>query len=90
MLDYSFSYQDLEYFLLILIRVASFVFSAPFFSMSNMPRNVRIGLSFFMAVLLYHALPDQRAAYETLIGYFNGQSDGSGYQTEYLHHRNLL
>ncbi len=70
MLDYSFSYQDLEYFLLILIRVASFVFSAPFFSMSNMPRNVRIGLSFFMAVLLYHALPDQRAAYETLIGYF--------------------
>lgn len=70
MLDYSFRYQDLEYFLLILIRVASFVYVAPFFSMSNTPRNVRIGLSFFVAVLLYHVVPYQRVAYDTLTGYF--------------------
>ncbi len=70
MLDYSFSYADLEFFLLILIRVASFIFSAPFFSMSNTPRNVRIGLSFFVALLLYHVVPEQRVVYDTLIGYF--------------------
>lgn len=70
MLDYSFSYGDLEYFLLILIRVASFVFSAPFFSMPNTPRNVRIGLSFFVAILLYHALPTQSVVYDNLVGYF--------------------
>ena len=69
MLDYTFSYADLEYFLLILIRVASFIFAAPFFSMTNTPRNVRIGLSFFVAVLLYHAVPQQRIVYDTLAGY---------------------
>jgi len=70
MLDYTFSYADLEYFLLILVRVASFIFSAPFFSMSNTPRRVRIGLSFFVAILLYHVVPEQRIVYDTLIGYF--------------------
>ena len=47
MLDYTFSYADLEYFLLILVRVASFIFAAPFFSMTNTPRNVRIALRNF-------------------------------------------
>ncbi len=51
MIDYSFSIYDLEYFLLILTRVSCFVFIAPFFSMKNTPRNVRIALSFFTAVL---------------------------------------
>ncbi len=33
-----------------------FVFIAPFFSMPNTPRNVRIILSFFISFLLYHML----------------------------------
>lgn len=69
MLDFTFSYGDLELFLLILIRVASFIFSAPFFSMTNTPRNVRIGLSFLMAILLYNVVPEQRIVYQTLTGY---------------------
>ena len=32
MLDLSFSFLDLEYFLLILVRVSCFVFIAPFFT----------------------------------------------------------
>ena len=70
MLEYDFTYANLEYFLLILIRVASFVFTAPFFSMNNMPRRVRAGLSFFVAVLLYQSVPHQGVVYDTLIGYF--------------------
>lgn len=69
MLDYSFTYQDLEYFLLVFVRVASFVFIAPFFSMKNTPRNVRVVLSFFVAVLLYHILPETEISYEGLMGY---------------------
>ncbi len=69
MLETTFSYADIEYFLLILARVASFVVVAPFFSMSNTPRNVRIGLSFFVSVLLYQALPHQEMIYGTLVGY---------------------
>ncbi len=69
MLEYGFTYGDLEYFLLVFVRVASFVFIAPFFSMSNTPRNVRTGLSFFVAVLLFQAMPRQEVVYDSLTGY---------------------
>lgn len=69
MLDYTFTYQDLEYFLLIFVRVASFVFIAPFFSIKNTPRNVRAALSFFLAVLLYNILPRTTVAYDGVAGY---------------------
>ena len=69
MLDYTFTYANLEYFLLILVIVAWFVFVAPFLSMSNTPRNVRIGLSFFVSLLLYQAVPRQTIEYNTLMGY---------------------
>lgn len=70
MLDYSFSYTDLEYFLLVLVRVGSFVFSAPFFSMSNTPKRVRAGLSVFIAILLYQTMSHDTLTYNTLLGYF--------------------
>ena len=69
MIDYNFSYGDLELFLLILVRVASFVYIAPFFSMSNTPSRVRVGLAFFISVLLYQTGPEQEVVYDTLIGY---------------------
>ena len=70
MLDYTFSYADIEYFLLILVRVASFIFIAPFFSMTNTPGRVRAGLSIFIALLLYQAVPRQTITYDTQIQYF--------------------
>jgi len=70
MIDYSFSIYDLEYFLLILTRVSCFVFIAPFFSMKNTPKSVRIALSFFTTVLLYEALtPAEGVVYSTLAEY---------------------
>ncbi len=70
MFQYSFSVFDLEYFLLILVRVSCFIFVAPFFSMRNTPANVRIALSFFTALLLYQALtPAQAVAYSTVSEY---------------------
>lgn len=69
MIDYSFNYGDLELFLLIFVRVASFVYIAPFFSMSNTPSRVRVGLAFFISVLLYQTGPEQEVVYDTLIGY---------------------
>lgn len=70
MIDYSFSIYDLEYFLLILTRISCFVFIAPFFSMHNTPRTLRIGLSFFTSLLLYQALtPAEGIVYSTLLEY---------------------
>lgn len=70
MINYSFSVYDLEYFLLILVRVSCFVYVAPFFSMRNTPANVRVAISVFTSVLLYQALtPAEAVAYSTLMGY---------------------
>ncbi|MBR1930410.1 MAG: flagellar biosynthetic protein FliR [Lachnospiraceae bacterium] len=70
MLNVSFSIYDLEYFLLILTRVSCFVFIAPFFSMNNTPARVRIGLSFFISILLYQVLtPAPAILYDTVMEY---------------------
>lgn len=69
MIDYSFSYGDLEYFLLILMRVSGFIFAAPFFSMTNVPTRVRMGLSVFITILLSYSLPKMSIEYDGLIQY---------------------
>lgn len=69
MLGYTFSYGDLEFFLLVLVRVSCFVFIAPFFSMSNTPKRIRIGLSLCVAVLLYQVVPRGDISYDTLLEY---------------------
>ncbi|MBO5282785.1 MAG: flagellar biosynthetic protein FliR [Lachnospiraceae bacterium] len=70
MISLSFSMYDLEYFLLILTRVSCFVFAAPFFSLNNTPRHVRVALSVFTALLLYQTLtPAPAVEYNTVMGY---------------------
>lgn len=70
MVNFSFSIYDLEFFLLILTRVSCFVFIAPFFSMQNTPATVRVGISFFTALLLYQVLtPAQAVAYDSVLEY---------------------
>ncbi|MGN0401016.1 MAG: flagellar biosynthetic protein FliR [Acetatifactor sp.] len=70
MINLSFSIYDLEYFLLIFTRVSCFVFIAPFFSMNNAPARIRIGISFFTAMLLYQALaPADVIVYSTVMEY---------------------
>ncbi|MCH5271206.1 MAG: flagellar biosynthetic protein FliR [Lachnospiraceae bacterium] len=70
MVNLSFSFLDLEYFLLILVRVSCFVFVAPFFSMNNTPRRVRVVFSVFTSVLLYTSLtPADGVVYSTELEY---------------------
>ncbi len=70
MIDYTFSFEDLEFFLLVLARISSFMFVAPFFSMTNTPRRVRAGFSIFVSFLLFGVLEDHSVpAYSTVLGY---------------------
>lgn len=70
MIDFSFSLNDLEYFLLILTRVSCFIFAAPFFSLNNTPRHVRVVLAVFTSLLLYQTLtPAPGVEYSTIAGY---------------------
>ena len=69
MINFTFSYADLEYFLLILVRITSFVYIAPFFGMTNVPRRVKVGFSIFLAYLIFHAVDRGDVVYDTLLGY---------------------
>ena len=70
MIDYTFSYSDLEYFLLIFIRMASFFVTAPFFSMNTVPRRVKAGFAFFISVLVYSAItPHETIEYLSIVSF---------------------
>lgn len=55
MIDYTFSLLTFEYFLLVLVRIASFVAVAPFFGLSSVPRRVKSGFSAVFAILIVQA-----------------------------------
>lgn len=70
MINYSFSLTEIEYFLLIFVRISTFVFLAPFYGMNGVPRQVKIGLSFFVSVLLFNVTkPHEALVYSTVWGY---------------------
>lgn len=70
MVDLSFPVQELEYFLLVFARIATFIFAAPFFSQKGVPRIVRIGLSVFVSYLMYAFVqPHTYSEYSTVFGY---------------------
>ena len=70
MINSTFSYADLEYFLLIFTRVTCFIFIAPFFGMNNTPRRVKIGLGIFVSLLIFNGItPHEVIEYGTLMEY---------------------
>ena len=69
MINITFTYADLEYYLLILVRVTCFVHVAPFFSLDGVPRRIKVGFSIFLAYLLYTAVDRNEVVYNTLLGY---------------------
>ena len=69
MIDITFSYADLEYFLLILVRIACFVYVAPFFSLDGVPRRIKVGFSIFMTYLIFTIVDRNEVVYNTLLGY---------------------
>lgn len=69
MVELSFNLVEFEYILLILVRIASFMFVAPFFSQGGVPAQAKIGLSFFIAVLLFDIVPEPTLDYSGVVGY---------------------
>ena len=68
--DFSVSLKELEYYLLILIRVISFVSVAPFFNTNNTPRPLKVWFSALLAFFLYGVItPHVYIQYNTLLQY---------------------
>ena len=68
-IDVVISQQDIEYFILILVRITSFVFLAPFFGMTNTPTQTKLGLSVFLTLIMYSILPEMTVEYTSLLEY---------------------
>ncbi|WP_024866512.1 flagellar biosynthetic protein FliR [Butyrivibrio sp. FCS014] len=69
MIDYTFSYGDLEVYLLIVVRIMSFIFVCPFFGGTQTPNVVKIGYGLMISILLYGAVPFYPPDYNTVAGY---------------------
>ena len=61
--------EDIEVFLLILVRISGFVYTAPFFSQNSVPRNVKIGVSAFMALVIFSSVKGVQLEYVGIIDY---------------------
>ncbi|MBO7358123.1 MAG: flagellar biosynthetic protein FliR [Lachnospiraceae bacterium] len=69
MVDLSFSMTELEYFLLIVVRVTVFIYAAPFFGMANTPNRVKIAMGVLISALLYRIVPITELPYNTVLMY---------------------
>ena len=69
MLQYTFSLENFELFILILVRISCFVYIAPFFGMANVPNQVKIGLSAFLSLLVLGFADSSYVEYTGLFGY---------------------
>lgn len=59
MINYTFSLLTFEYYLLVLVRIASFIAVAPFFGLSSVPKRVKAGFSAVLAILIAQAVPGE-------------------------------
>lgn len=69
MITYNIALDQFELFILILMRMASFIFAAPFFNTANTPKRLRVGLAFFLSIIVYTLHPDMNVEYNGLIEY---------------------
>jgi flagellar biosynthetic protein FliR len=70
MVDYTFSMYELEFWLLIFVRVTGFIYAAPFFGMNNVPKRVKAALGVFLSYLIYQIMqPHDAVVYNTVFEY---------------------
>ncbi|MCI7107976.1 MAG: flagellar biosynthetic protein FliR [Lachnospiraceae bacterium] len=69
MVDYVFSLDNFEYWLLILVRITCFIYIAPFFGQTGIPNQVKIGFSFLISLLLYGVVERPQLDYVSVVGY---------------------
>ena len=69
MFNYEVAINYWEVFLLILVRVASFIYTAPFFGLGGVPQRTKLGLAFFISAIIYTLVPDRALEYSSVIDF---------------------
>lgn len=65
----NFTVENLEFYLLVLIRISSFVVAAPLFSYQTIPVKWKAVISMVLAIIVIQALPPVRVEYTGIIGF---------------------
>lgn len=65
----NFTVERLEFFVLIVVRMSGFIFTAPLFSMPNIPRKIKAAISIFISILLFQTISYTALEYVGVIGY---------------------
>jgi len=61
----KFTLAHVDIFLLVLVRVSGFIFTAPFFSLKNVPMRVKAGLSCVLTIIIFEMIPFQPLEYDS-------------------------
>lgn len=69
MLTITYSQYGLETFFLIMVRITSFMYIAPFFGQTNTPQRTKLGFALILSFLLYMVLPEQTLNYSNTLDY---------------------
>lgn len=65
----SFTIENLEFYLMIIVRMSGFVYAAPFFGMTNVPRRVKAGLAVFLGLMMANMIDYTPLTYSGTIGF---------------------
>lgn len=69
MINLSISTSELEYFLLIFIRMVSFMHLAPFYGEESIPSRFKVALSIFLSYMVYMITDPVEVQYNTVFQY---------------------
>lgn len=69
MFNYEIALNYWEVFLLILVRIASFIYTAPFFNIASVPQRVKLALAIFISILIFMVTPDKSLAYSGILDF---------------------
>lgn len=69
MLSYDTYFAEWELLILIFMRIASFVYVAPFFNTTNTPRRIKVAFAFFVSIIVFGLYPDMEHEYVGVLGY---------------------
>ena len=65
----SFTVENLEFYLLVLMRISAFVLTAPFFNYSSIPARMKAALSLVLTIVVIQTLPVIPLSYIGVLGF---------------------
>lgn len=64
----SITVENVEFYLLILVRMSAFIFTAPIFSIRSIPMSVKAAISVFLTMIVATLIPIETLTYTTVFG----------------------